>query len=177
MKNQKKQKKSLHKIKESKTPKKKHHNDSTLPSIGPQRPSTFTPQPAKGPLLEEEHILNNTAPFRNTNQQSISHTDLSFSFLNGDQDELKKKFQEHFKHLTPDYLQYHVYVVKIKTKFKDFLSSKTSSNLHVIFSSKSLSPEEHISDENLSSAYLPHWADADCFYRIGENSTQPKLIF
>lgn len=59
-----------------------------------------------------------------------------------------------------------MYIAKLKTKVKDFFLSKAASHLYVLFSSKSLSPDEHISEENLTSAYLPHWADVDSCYRI-----------
>jgi hypothetical protein len=179
LKRKKNRKKSPVHSRQYKTPH-KHHNDSTLPSIGPHRPTTLTPAILKEsePFKEQdEQVLNKTAPMRNTNQNNVSHTELSFSFLNADQEELKIKFQEHFKNLTPDYLQYHVFIAKIKTKVQELLTSKVTKNLYVIFSSKSLSPEEHISDENLSSAYLPHWADVDCLYRIIEGNASPKLVF
>jgi hypothetical protein len=68
--------------------------------------------------------------------------------------------------LPSPYAAYHVLVAKLTTRSKDFLSSSNTPHYYILFSSKSLFPEEWISEENLTSAHLPHWADPDALYRI-----------
>lgn len=74
----KQRKKSSPKKKEIKPPK-KQHNDSTLPSISPQRPSTFNSKE------EEVNRLSQTAPVRQT-QNNMSRTEMSFSAWSPDQE-------------------------------------------------------------------------------------------
>jgi hypothetical protein len=70
------------------------------------------------------------------------------------------------KKMAAPYASFHVLVARLTTKSKDFFSNNSSTNYYILFSSKSLAPEEWISEENLTSAQLPHWADPDCLYRI-----------
>jgi len=54
---------------------------------------------------------------------------------------------------------------------------EAKSNYHIFFSSKSLQPDEFINEENLNSAHLPHWAEVDIFYRVGEDVNNSKQVF
>jgi hypothetical protein len=66
-------------------------------------------------------------------------------------------------------VHFHVLIAHLTTKSKEFFLNSVSAHHYILFSSKSLSPEEWISDENLTSAQLPHWADPDGLYRIEGN--------
>jgi hypothetical protein len=70
------------------------------------------------------------------------------------------------KKLPGAYANFHVLVVRLTTKSKELFTNSSTNSHYILFSSKSLSPEEWISEENLTSAHLPHWADTDCLYRI-----------
>ena len=61
------------------------------------------------------------------------------------EDELKEKFQEHLKKMAPSYIHYHVFISKLTTKSKELFMTNSASNYYILFSSKSLIPEEYIS--------------------------------
>lgn len=67
-------------------------------------------------------------------------------------------------------------MAKLTTKSKEFLSSHNIPHYYILFSSKSLFPEEWISEENLTSAILPHWADPDVLYRIDGQNYEGRLV-
>lgn len=48
---------------------------------------------------------------------------------------------------------------------------------YILFSSKSLLPEEYISEENLNSSQLPHWAEVDTLFRLGEQPHNSRQVF
>jgi hypothetical protein len=147
--------------------KKEHNNDSTLPSIGPIRPlGGQGDNPSAQP-----------SPNRMTYQSMMSRNSVNLELWRTDHGELKEKFQEHFKKLSPDYLQYHVFLGQLRTKVKELFGTSMATNYYVLFSSKSLYPDEHISEDNLTSAFLPHWADIDCLYRILEGTLTIKPMF
>lgn len=93
------------------------------------------------------------------------------------EDELKEKFQEHLKKMGPSYIHYHVFIAKLTTKSKDLFMTNSARHYYILFSSKSLIPEEYISEENLTSAQLPHWADPDQFYRLSDDKNSCKALF
>ncbi len=144
----------------------KNQDDSTLPSIDPFHQLNMT-----------NSGLNQTLPPRFTHVTNSKISEEFYSSREIVEDELKEKFKEHFKRLGGAYLQYHVFICKLTTKSKELFLTNNNTHYYILFSSKSLNPEEFISEENLTSSQLPHWADPDAFYRLSEDKSNCKLVF
>jgi hypothetical protein len=69
---------------------------------------------------------------------------------------------------------YHILSVKLKRRGE---MADATAHHYILFSSKSLLPEEYISEENLNSSQLPHWAEVDILFRLGEQSHNSRQLF
>lgn len=47
--------------------------------------------------------------------------------------------------MAPSYVHYHVFIAKLTTKSKELFMTNSASHYYILFSSKSLIPEEYIS--------------------------------
>ena len=61
------------------------------------------------------------------------------------EEELKEKFKDYLKKMAPSYVHYHVFIAKLTTKSKELFMTNSASHYYILFSSKSLIPEEYIS--------------------------------
>lgn len=148
--------------------------DTTIPH------SSLGVSPEKNPTsLEKVRELNCSRASHNSNLNKSHRSNNMFSAIKEVPEEWKMDLSEFTKKMSAGQAEFHVFTIKLRARGpSDFLSlSKKSEHHYILFSSKSLFPEEYIGEENLSSSHLPHWAEIDTFYQLSGHKHEHKLVF
>ena len=71
------------------------------------------------------------------------------------------------------FLKYNTMLVHLQTRSQGLISS-LKDDIYILVSPKSLYPEVHINNENLSNKMLPPWLEINTFYKITGGKEKKK---
>jgi hypothetical protein len=83
---------------------------------------------------------------------------------------------EILKSMPKKFLKYNTLLTHLKVKEEGIFVDSYSTNTFLLISPKTLYPEIHRDDENLSNVSLPPWLEINVFYRIN-NKEKKKEVF
>lgn len=89
----------------------------------------------------------------------------------------QKLILELTKYMGKNYLKYNTIITYLRVKTQGIIMSSFNSDMYLLVSPKSLYPEIHIEEMNLTNLSLPPWLEVNYFYRIVEGKDKKKQIF